>query len=497
MRLRIIRIKGIALWCVILTGSLTGTGYTQQRNPIYPRGALVLYRNTTAPLRYATMGGSTRFRANINFNDEPIEFVVLIKGSDGNFYTNVARSRFLSADGWVIATGYGITPYELLGLDNIQARRWRRSETQVDLTIEWYRLERTEVDRETTKTPRASPYPPGWRDQQTGRNYIRYYLAHIRYEGEGWSKTFSLPTGGIIAPMVCIRWEEGPPNNRQVVHMWLPNTNMWAPLPGMNDCLGLSRWNGECQGAFSEPVRRRTYNQHYGQRGLNWAYSEILSGVVYWAPYVTLPHPVQYPVFVFKNIGALTQGHSMLGLNSNSPPYYIRYDSPEWWRVHRATIYEGAPYEWGGKYYSAEASGRHYSYNENGRGTSMGFGLDCSGLITVAKGFPNDTRYGTGAIVAETYPISWDEVRPGDVLIRHQAGGGNNHVMLVIRVAGVPAERGRVIYRYDCIEAVGADAYEPWATLSSKERVRYARYFQSDLRDPHDQRNDFHPRRFR
>lgn len=433
------------------------------------------------------------------FNNEPIEFALLIKGSDGNFYSNVARSRFPSTDGWVIAAGWGnILILDIISLDNIRSRRWWRSETQVDLTIEWYRLERTEVDRESEKTPRASPYPPGYRDQHTGRNFIRYYLAHIRFEGEGWGQTFSLPTGGIIAPMVCIRWEEGPPNDRRVVHAWLPGSNSWAPLPGMNDCLGLRRWDGECQGAFSEPVRRRTYNQHYGRRGLNWAYSERLSGFIYWVPfYTSLPHPVQYPVFVFKNIGALTQGHSMLGLNSTSPPYYIRYDSPEWWRVHQATIYEGAPYEWGGKYYAAEASGLFSSYNEGGRGTSLGFGLDCSGLITVAKGFPNDTRYGTGAIVRETYPISWDEVRPGDVLIRHREGGGNNHVMLVIRVEGV-LYGGRVIYRYHCIEAVGADENEPWATLSSKERVRYSRWTKDVLLGDHnDPNDDFQPRRFR
>lgn len=172
------------------------------------------------------------------------------KGADGNFYTNAARSRFPSTDGWVIAAGSGqIHPLELIGLDNIRAHRWWRSETQVDLTIDWYLLERTEVDRESAKTPRASPYPPGYRDPRTGRNFIRYYLAHIRYEGYGWSQTFSLPRGGIIAPMVCIRWEEGSPNNRRVVCMWLPN-NLWAPMPGMNDCLGLTRWMVNVKGRF-------------------------------------------------------------------------------------------------------------------------------------------------------------------------------------------------------------------------------------------------------
>ena len=437
-----------SLTCWAFVSALMLLADAQQRAPVYPRGALLLYRNLAAPIRYATLGGSNRFRANINFENEPIECAILLKGSDGNFYSN-ARSRFLSGDGWVIAAGSGdLTVYDLLSLENVQARSWSSTNTQVELTIEWYRLERTKVDRETIKTRRSSPMPPNYRDRN-GNSFIRYYLADIKREGMGWQQIFTLPRGGIIAPIVCIRWEERKADRVVARSIWIPGSNQRAPLPGMNDCLGLSSWNGNCQGEFSEPLRGASYNQYYGQRSWrNWAYEPIMSGVVYWFPfYVSIAYPVQYPIFVFNNLGELMGGHSMLGVNCPMPGCFIPFDTPAWWRIHIATIYEEVPYEWGGKYYAAEASGARSSYiDSSGRGTNAGFGLDCSGLIAVANRSPNNTHYGTGTILAETDPIQyynsrqrrwlpdWNAVRPGDVFIRHHPGGSGNHVMLILYV---------------------------------------------------------------
>lgn len=497
------------IWRVGLIGMLLITltdliSYAQSSSPVYPRGAIILYRNRVAPFRYARMGGANLFRANINFEGEPIELALIVKGSDGRYYSNAYR-RFRLQDGWIIAVATGIHYYDLMGLENIIADNWFRPRTQVDLDIEWYVVDRTEVDRETTKTPRHSPYPPGYRDSQ-GRSFIRYYLAHISRFHSGWNPTLTPSEGGIIVPIVCIRWEERKDNQRFVRFLWLPG-NRLAPMPGMNDCLGL-RMNGSgtCQGSRSEPLRGANYNQHYGGRYVNdWAYTEAYRHAIYWypgSPYIG--YPVQYPIFIFQNIGALSQRHSMQGIEGIPARTFIAYDSPRWWVVHRATLYKNAPYEWGGKYYAAEASGDRCSYAPNG--TNQGFGLDCSGLIAVALGYPNSTRYGTGAIMMETEPIQrynrntrqweddWDNVTPGDVVIRHQERGANNHVLLVIQVRPILAP-GRVAYRYLCIEAIGADSNEPAANLGNVERVRYISKSASEFST--DPNGAFAPRRFR
>lgn len=494
-----------AIWRAGLIGTLLITpllSYAQGSSPVYPQGAIILYRNRVAPFRYARMGGANLFRANINFEGEPIELALLVKGSDGRYYSNAYR-RFRSQDGWILAMATGIHYYDLMALENIVADNWFRPRTQVDLDIEWYMVDRTEVDRESTKTPRRSPYPPGYRDSQ-GRSFIRYYLAHIRRFGFGWNPTLTPSGGGIIAPMVCIRWEERRNNQTLVRFLWLPS-NRLAPMPGMNDCLGLRMdGSGTCQGSLSEPLRGANYNQHYGSRSVSdWAYTEAYRFAIHWypgSPYIG--YPVQYPIFVFQNIGALSQGHSMQGIPGRSN--FIAYDSPRWWVVHRATPYKNAPYEWGGKYYSAEASGDLCSYAPGG--TNQGFGLDCSGLIAVALGRPNSSRYVTGAIVMETEPIQrynpntrrweddWDNVMPADVIIRHQERGANNHVLLVIQVRPIQAP-GRVVYTYLCIEAVGANSNEPADNLGNVERVRYTAKSASEFSS--DPNGAFVPRRFR
>ena len=467
----------------------------QNRNPVYPRGAAILYRNIDAPFRYARNGGSTQFRANINFEGERIEIALLIWGTDGKFYSN-AHSSFRQRDGWILAVATGIYLDDLQRLDSIRTERWSRLQTQTDLDIDWYLLDRTEVDRERAQTPRISPYPPGFRDTE-GRSFIRYYLARVSLAGTGWSITRTPPArkGSIIAPMVCIRWEERKDGRTFVRFLWLPRS--LAPLPGMNDCLGLrSDGSGTCQGELSEPLRRVGFNQYYDttRYAPAWTYSESIGYRVYWYPFSPyIGYPVQYPIFVFRNLGSETRGggHSMLGLHSESPRYSIPYDSPRWWLVHRATVYQDVPYEWGGKYYAAQTSGRLFSYAPNG--TNNGFGLDCSGLIAVALGFYNETRYGTGRIMESTVPISWDRVIPGDVIIKE---GTDPHVLLVIKVMPnndiANVGNGGVTYRYVCLEAKGANANQSIEELPNVERVREYGGSKSVFES-----QGFSPRRFR
>ncbi len=50
------------IWRVGLIGMLLITltdliSYAQSSSPVYPRGAIILYRNRVAPFRYARMGG--------------------------------------------------------------------------------------------------------------------------------------------------------------------------------------------------------------------------------------------------------------------------------------------------------------------------------------------------------------------------------------------------------------------------------------------------------
>jgi hypothetical protein len=484
----------VAALCAVFVMGAASEVYAQNQ-PVYPRGILVLYKNTIAPLRYAG-SGSNRYRANINFDREPIQFVVLIKGSDGRFYYS-RRTQFRVSDGWIVCAADGAAPYfswdEFRRTDVIETRGW----SGTDVTIEWYRLERTEVDREITKTTRQSPYPPG--REIGGETFIRYYLAHIRREGRGWDQTITLPTGGIIAPIVRVRWRERVNNQIEEKSLWAPKTINHVPLPGMNDCINPTR--SGCQGSQSTPSWNETYCQYYsGARFPNaplptsWIYRRQFSHFLPLPDFRGSTFPYQYPVFVFKNIGSLQGGggNSMQGLSSNSPPYFIPYDSPAWWRVHIATCYEGVPYEWGGKYYAAETSGVRYSRNRQGTGTVLGFGLDCSGLIAVANGLAGDPNYGTSRIAQLTRQIDWSEVRPGDVLLR------SDHVMLVTRVSGHSYNR-RVYYTYHYIESVGAGENSSMGELrSSLERVRYGGAGKSELLgDPNRRDDDFVPRRFR
>ncbi len=465
---------------------------------VYPTGAIMLYWNRTEPIRYASMGSGRPFRANLNFVGEEIQVALIIRGSDGKFYSNVSR-QFPQEDGWICAAARGVYLDELRSLDAIRCERWGGSRTHVRLDIKWYEVDSHVVDRETQLTPRSSPYPPGTRDRQ-GRSFIRYYLAKIRYKGEGWSETWvpqkqNPMKGMIIAPIVLIEWQTQSGSHS----MWLPS-NQQAPMPGMTDCLRLS-FDGSCSGAVSEPVRGSRFGQYFAQGGRgSWGYTESLSSSAVWHPsgwYIG--YPCQYPIFVFGNLNE-PPSHSKHGIRHGTT-VFIPYDTPIWWRLHRATLYSDVPYEWGGKVYHAQVSGDICSFNPNG--TNNGFGLDCSGLIALAKGEYNATRYGTEAIRDETVHISWERVRPGDLFLRHGVSGRDNHVMLVLRAHWDP-QNG---YRYTCIEAVGADANETMERLlTSFERVRVRTYSKYWLewgewvgQEPNRRREggDFSPRRFR
>jgi hypothetical protein len=127
-----------AIWRAGLIGTLLITpllSYAQGSSPVYPRGAIILYRNRVAPFRYARIGGANLFRANINFEGELIELALLVKGSDGRYYSNAYR-RFRSQDSWILAVATGIHYYDLMALENIVADNWFRPRTQVDLDID-------------------------------------------------------------------------------------------------------------------------------------------------------------------------------------------------------------------------------------------------------------------------------------------------------------------------------------------------------------------------
>ncbi|MCX7926240.1 MAG: hypothetical protein N2554_10580 [Fimbriimonadales bacterium] len=386
------------------------------------------------------------------------------------------------------------------------------------------------VDRETALTPRKSPDIP---NNYRGENLTRYFITDVEKESTGgWSKTRTLPSGGILAPIVRISWRERLSNGSVVAQeLWVPGSDIVAPLPGLNDCTPISS-TGNCEGSNNVPLGVSRYNQSYAGRvtsfsNSGWIYRRAIGGWLYVSQQNGSIHlddvPVQYPVYVFKDIGRETGTSSSVALVSHLPTYHIPYDTPAWWRVHIASIYENVPYEWGGKYYAAEASGRILN---NASSTHWGFGLDCSGLIAVARERARDGRYGTGAIERETNELvhvtrdrfgntvplrdsqgnkryKWEEVRPGDVLLR--AERGREHVMLVVRNlfrGESPGDPGR--YRITYIEAFGAaPSPTPGGNPIVVEKVRYqtqtCTYFLGTrLPDSNNQQDvdDFVPRRF-
>lgn len=413
----------------ILTAGLFVHAQGQQQGRIYPTGQFVLlWRNATTPQRFIEVNRERR-RVHINYNNEEIEFSLIMRASDGNyygFYNGTGTRTYPPTQGWVVA--YSNIPLDDYSqLHTIVVRDYTRLplNRRTPVQIGWYWFDGSRVDRETTRTATVSP--PTYR-RRDGMTFIRYYLVDIQRGSSGANSTNSrrLSSGGILAPIIHIRWTDSNGNQRS---KWIGE-----PLPGKNDC---TRWDGRTGtcigGSQSNPVPGANYNQFYERR--EWNYS-----LYFLADIINLRYPVCYPVYVFRNLGALhDSGHSDSGLSSATPIYNVAYGTARWQRVHRATIWENVPYEWGGKFYGACASGvRHGGRRDNGTGTSLGFGLDCSGLVAVAKGDYGNTNYGTHAIVNETTWLGetrrgeriphWHRLRPGDVIIRPGV-----HVMLVCR----------------------------------------------------------------
>lgn len=420
-------------------------------------------------------------RVNVNYNGETIQMVLIIRGSDGNYYTNFGGTGnteiYRPEDGWIVMVN-GIPSGEYARFHEIRVRDWLRipPSRRVALDVRWYRFEGSRVDRETAKTNTVSPPLNVVRD---GRNRIRYYLVDIeRNAGSGnWGRREMRisNSGGVIAPIVRVSWRDPRSGVERVV--WLPSQE-YAPLPGLNDCSRRS-WGGNCIESINIPSDS-TYNQ-YMHRERTWNYTLYFSGSI-----INPRYPVQYPVFIMHNIGALTDGHSDRGIAGN-----IAYDTSRWWRVHRATIWLGVPYEWGGKFYGARASGQVFNYNQRGTGTTRGFGLDCSGLVAVAKGDYGNTFYGVSSVVNETVRLTrrerdgrevndWQRLRPGDVIVRT---GERSHVMIVYRVSNTAG-----YYTYHYIEAYGASSNNPGP---SEEKVRYGSSGAGVLES-----DGYHPRAF-
>lgn len=490
-----------------------------------------MWRNMDAPIRNTGPRGN-QLRAHVNFSGERIEFVLVITGSDGQLYCN-ARSQFPLSEGWIVGAISGPSALSFASDPNLGSRRaidWTRTRTRTDIDIDWFLLrtnnpERnvgpSRVDRETTLTPQRSPEIPYNYD---GGLLERYFIVDVERETfGGWRKVWTLPSGGILAPMVRISWRERIGGTEVARELWVPADDGLAPLPGLNDCLRVDS-RGRCEGANTQPLAHLRYNQSFANRHINfyttlnsWIYRRVIIGALYVNArqgYLRLPHsiPVQYPVYVFKNIGILSGTSSSVALAEAFPAYYIPYDSPAWWRVHIASIYENVPYEWGGKHYAAQASGRYLNGTDN---RNMGFGLDCSGLIAVARERAGDSLYGTRAIERETYELvhrhangepmrdsqrnklyQWAGVRPGDVLLRLERG--QEHVMLVVRnqcIAASPTPSA-AFYRITYIEAVGVN---PRAAGNHEvvEKVRYISGSGSSLLGtPGYDPDDFVPRRF-
>ena len=452
-----------SIWIVVsmLTMHTAGILHAQaQQDRIYPTGEFVLlWRNATTPQRFIEVNRE-RTRVNINYADERIQFALIMRATDGNYYAfhggTGDRPMYSPRDGWVVAH-FNIPLLEYSRLHTIVVRDWLRlppnRRTTVD--IRWYRFEKSRVDRETRKTATVSP-PIDY--QRDGMTHIRYYLVDITESGLSGGATRregSLSSGGILAPIIHIRWVDQKGRSRSY---WIGE-----PLPGKNDCVRRDR-QGNCIEQQSDPSDA-TYNQYYEERA--WIYSRFFMASVFNPQY-----PICYPVYVFRNLGVLhNSGHSDRGLTADPfPQYNIAYGTSRWWRVHQATIWENVPYEWGGKFYGARASGRRHGYNRNGAGTTLGFGLDCSGLVAVAKDNYGNANYGTGAIMNETTWLGetdrrtgerrhyWNRLRPGDVVIKR------GHVMMVCRTEH---------YRVYVIEAVGVTGSE---ITSDDEKVRYWYY---------------------
>lgn len=440
----------------------------EQQNRIYPTGQFVLlWRNDRMHQRFIEVNRERR-RVHINYNNEQIDFVLIMRASDGNYYGFYGGTgdteTYPPTEGWVVAYS-DIPNQDYSRLHTIVVKDYEdlplNRRTRVE--VSWYRFERSRVDRETQKTATVSPPTNYERDEMT---FIRYYLVDITNSGLSGGRgrrSVSLSSGGILAPIFHITWTDSNGIQRS---KWIGE-----PLPGKNDCTRRDR-RGNCVEQQPNPLPNENYNQYY-EETRTWNYS------IYFSTNIHNPqYPVCYPVYVFKNLGALhNSGHSDRGLSAGPVPgYNVAYGTNRWLRVHRATIWENVPYEWGGKFYGARASGVRHGYNRNGTGTSLGFGLDCSGLVAVAKGDYGNTNYGTYAVVNETTLLrDWRQLRPGDVVIKPGV-----HVMIVCRT-----------YQDNVyvIEAVGTEDPYP---APDEEKVRYYTYTFSYL-----DKQRYEPRAFR
>lgn len=432
---------------VVLAGAVSCAALHQvcaQGRFVEPTGFTILFRNTTAPIRYITDRQNNRIAANIHLTGDTLQFRLIIKGSDGRFYTQLAHPTatmtFDDRDGWSYHV-VGSFPLHTQGRLTVVYdwdRIRREGNIRPQLEVTWYALDRSVVDRETHHTSTQSP---DLRRVINGRDLIRYYLVKIdRSPGGGsWGyREITLPhdsnqrrgiRGNIIALIVCVSWIDSRGTRREV---WIPSSNNTAPLPGLNDC---SRRVGDrCVGSVSTPMDA-TFNQSYATRRWDYDYGY---GMFYFDGDRLRVYRLQYPVYVMRDL-------------SSRVPLPTSTQQTRRWRVYRSTIWENVPYEYGGKYFGARASGIHHSYRDaNGNGSNSGFGLDCSGLIRVSSGVYNDPYYGVSSVWDSTQPTTWDRLQPGDVIIKLGNRERIGHVMLVLS----PVDRGSGgIVQY--IEAIG------------------------------------------
>jgi len=410
---------------------------------VEPQGFTVLFRNTRTPFRWITTQNNQRVAANIHLTGEELEFRLIITGSDGRYYTDLPHPtstlHLRERDGWIYHLTYGkFCPLHSRDGQPTVVYDWMRirRDLRPQLEVRWYAVDRSVVDRETSITSTVSP------DRNTvinNRDHIRYYLVRIsRSPGGGsWGRRsitlqnertqFSSINGNIIALIVNIRWTDRRGVQREV---WIPTDDRDTPLPGLNDCS--RRRNNQCIESVTSP-QDAVFNQFYaGDR--RWYYEPIYSGFLYFDGVTLRSYPMQYPVYVMRDMRTRVDLPTTMAETRR-------------WRVYRATIWENVPYEFGGKFFGCRASGREYNYRNraDNSGTTKGFGLDCSGLIRVSDGVYGDVNYGTWSVWYATSSCTWRELRIGDVIIKP-----GEHVMLVL---SINVELGTVQY----IEAIGGN----------------------------------------
>jgi hypothetical protein len=96
----------------------------------------------------------------------------------------------------------------------------------------------------------------------------------------------------------------------------------------------------------------------------------------------------------------------------------------------------GIPYEWGGHWYGGKEG--------NGVGQKSGYegyGTDCSGLVSAAAylaGYSWATqKYATSGLETVSREITFNELKPGDILNRIKVGKKEGHVYVVVKVDNI------------------------------------------------------------